>query len=202
MMSSRRQINTIYGGNVSWNAGFDYSAALNRLPEKKLIETLYRRAGLSLSDDLRRLAKAPRISEEAPALKAITEQQYFGNLSIPVISMQGIGDQISVPAAADALEKGVKAAGKSNLLRLTYTATAGHCTFSVSETAAAVDVMKQRLETGKWPDTSPTAMNALAQSIVTGAPARFIDFRPDPFVRFLTPGEFARRANAVGSNGK
>jgi pimeloyl-ACP methyl ester carboxylesterase len=202
MMSSRRQINVAYGGNISWNVGYDYTAALNKLPEKKLVQTLYRRAGLSLSADLKTLAKASRISEESSALKAITEQQYFGNLSIPAISMQGIGDQISVPAAVDALAKGAKAAGKSDLLRLTFTETAGHCAFSPAETAAMVDVMRQRLETGKWPDTSPAAMNALARSIAAAAPARFIEYRPDPFLRFLTPGEFYRRSGGTEANKK
>jgi pimeloyl-ACP methyl ester carboxylesterase len=194
MMSSRRQIAVAYGGNVSWNTGYDYTAALNKLPEKKLVEALYRNAGLSLSADLKALAKAPRISEQAPALKAIAEQQYFGDLSIPVISMQGVGDQISAPAAVDAIEKGAKAAGKADLLRQVFTETAGHCTFSPAETAAVVEVMKQRLATGRWPDTSPAAMNALAKSIAPAAPTRFISYRADPFVRLLTPDEFAQRA--------
>jgi pimeloyl-ACP methyl ester carboxylesterase len=195
MMSSRHQIGVVSGGNISWNVGYDYAAALDKLPEKKLVQTLYRRAGLSLAADLSALAKAPRISEDPSALRAMAEQQYFGDLTIPVISMQGVGDEISAPAAADAIARGAKAAGKSDLLRQTFTETAGHCTFSPAETAAVVEVMKERLETGKWPDTSPAAMKARALAIVPTGPARFISYSPDPFLRFLTPREFETRAD-------
>ncbi|HXC60374.1 MAG TPA: hypothetical protein VN645_13755 [Steroidobacteraceae bacterium] len=198
-MSSRRQINALYGGNISWNTGVDYKAELNRLPEKKLVEALYRRAKLDLAADLMALAEAPRISEQATALQAIAEQQYSGDLTIPVISLQGIGDPISASDAMDAIVKGAKAAGKQTLLRTAFTETAGHCTFSSAEIAAVVDVVKQRLDSGHWPDTSPASLNALARRIAPDAPARFIDYRPNPFPRLLTPQEFKRRAAGAAS---
>lgn len=196
-MSSRRQINTLYGGNISWNAGVDYRALLNALPEKKLVEALYQRAGLDLQADLQRLAHAPRINEQPAALKAIAAQQYFGDLSIPVIAMQGIGDPISASDAMSAITRGAQAAGKSQLLRTAFTETAGHCTFSAGEIAAVVDVVKQRLDTGRWPDVSPAALNALALRLSPQSAARFIAYTPNPFLRTLTPREFARRS---GSN--
>jgi len=194
MMSSRRQINTLFGGNISWNTGVDYKAELARLPEKKLIEALYKAAKLDLAADLKALAQAPRISEQAVALQAIAEQQYFGDLSIPVISMQGIGDPISASDAMDAISKGARAAGKQDLLRTVFTETAGHCTFSPGEIAAVVDVVKQRLDSGRWPETTPASLNTLARRIAPAAAARFIEYRPNPFLRELTPQEFARRA--------
>jgi pimeloyl-ACP methyl ester carboxylesterase len=196
MMSSRRQINTLYGGNISWNTGVDYKAALSKLPEKKLVESLYKRAKLNLAADLKALAKAPRISEQAVALRNISEQQYFGDLSVPVISMQGIGDPISASDAMSALNKGARAAGKQDLLRMVYTETAGHCTFSPGEIAAVVDVVKQRLDSGRWPDTAPASMNSLARTAAPAAPARFIEYQANPFLRELTPKEFARRSEA------
>ena len=195
-MSSRRQINTLFGGNISWNTGVDYKAQLNKLPEKKLVEALYRNAKLDLAADLKSLARAPRISEQAVALRAISEQQYFGDLSIPVFSMQGIGDPISASDAMDAISKGARAAGKQQLLRTAFTETAGHCTFSAGEIAAVVDVVKQRLDSGRWPDTSPASLNALAKQIAPAAPARFIPYQANPFLRVLTPKEFSRRAAA------
>lgn len=195
-MSSRRQINTLFGGNISWNTGVDYKAALDRLPEKQLVQALYRRAKLNLARDLATLAKAPRISEQPAALRAIAEQQYFGDLSVPVISMQGLGDPISASDAMDAITRGARAAGKQELLRTVYAETAGHCTFSPGEIAAVVDVVRQRVETGRWPDTAPASMNGLAAGIAPNAPARFISYQPNPFLRFLTPEEFSRRAAA------
>ncbi len=199
-MSSRRQINTLYGGNISWNTGIDYRAALNRLPEKKLVEGLYRRAGLDLAADLASLARAPRVSEQPEALRAIAEQQYFGDLSIPVISLQGIGDPISASDAMDAISRGARSAGKAPLLRTVFTETAGHCTFSPGEIAAVVDVVKQRLDTGRWPDTSPASLNALSKRLAPAEPARFIDFKPNVFTRLLTPQEFERRAAGAGKD--
>lgn len=195
-MSSRRQINTLFGGNISWNAGVDYRALLNRLPEKRLIAALYERAHLDLQADLQRLAGAPRISEQPAALKAIAEQQYFGDLAIPVITMQGIGDPISASDAMGAITRGAQAAGKAHLLRTAFTETAGHCMFSPGEIAAVVDVVKQRLDTGRWPRVTPAALNALAKRIAPQSPARFIDYAPSPFLRTLTPREFALRSGS------
>ncbi len=198
MMSSRRQINTLFGGNISWNTGVDYKAALAKLPERKLVEALYKRANLNLAADLKVLAQAPRISEHATALQAISEQQYFGDLSIPVISMQGIGDPISASDAMEAISRGARAAGKEQSLRTVFTETAGHCTFSSGEIAAVLDVMRQRLESGRWPETSPASLNALAKGISPAAPARFIEYKPNPFLRVLTPQEFANRSAGTG----
>jgi len=197
-MSSRRQINTLYGGNISWNTGVDYKSALDKLPEKKLVAALYRSAGLDLAADLKTLARAPRVSEQPAALRAISDQQYFGDLSVPVLSMQGIGDPISSSDAMDAISRGARAAGKQDMLRTVFTETAGHCTFSPGEIAAAVDALKQRLDSGRWPATDPASMNALAMRIAPAAAARFIPYRPNTFLRFLTPAEFSRRAGGSG----
>src|SRR5690606_24983794 len=133
---------------------------LAKLPEKKLVAALYRSAGLDLAADLKTLARAPRVSEQPAALRAIADQQYFGDLSVPVLSMQGIGDPISSSDAMDAISRGARAAGKQDMLRTVFTETAGHCTFSPGEIAAAVDALKQRLDSGRWPDTDPASMNA------------------------------------------
>jgi hypothetical protein len=37
-------------------------------------------------------------------------------------------------------------------------------------------------------------MNTLAKCIVPAAQARFIDCKPNPFLRVLTPQEFSKRA--------
>ena len=40
--------------------------------------------------------------------------------------------------------------GTASLLRRTFVARAGHCTFTPAETIAAVETLLARLETGKW----------------------------------------------------
>ena len=111
--------------------------------------------------------------------------------------MQGIGDPLSASDAMEAISTGAKAAGKQEMLRTVYTETAGHCTFSLGEIAAVVDVVKQRLDSGRWPETAPASMNTLARSVAPSAPARFIDYKPNTFLRPLTPQEFSQRASGT-----
>jgi pimeloyl-ACP methyl ester carboxylesterase len=195
-MSSRRQLNGLAGGNISWNVGVDYAAALNRLPEKGLVEKLYHRAGMSLAADMGTLAKAPRIAPNPKALRYLEPQQYTGDLRIPVVAMHAIGDQIAPVAGAQALAMGARAAGRTALLRQVYTETAGHCTFSPAEVAATVETMKIRLETGKWPATTAAAMKARGLAAAAKEPARFIDYRSAPYLRTLSARELAEIEDA------
>ena len=102
---------------------------------------------------------------------------------MPVLTVNGVGDNISPVAGQQAYEAAVRAAGRSEMLRQVYTNKAGHCGFSAAEGVAAVETLMARLKTGQWGDsTNPYTMNALAQSLNLGA-ARFIPYVPDTFVR-------------------
>lgn len=56
------------GGIFSWNIGVDYRAQLRRSGRWATVATLYRQAGLNLSADFDRLAKAPRIAADPRAI--------------------------------------------------------------------------------------------------------------------------------------
>jgi pimeloyl-ACP methyl ester carboxylesterase len=199
-MSSRRQITTLAGGNVSWTTGVDYRAALARLPERSLVAALYRQAGLSLDRDLDALARAPRIAASPKAIGYLAPQVFDGDLKVPVLTLNATGDQIASVAATEAYAAQVRAAGRGAMLRQVYTESAGHCAFSPAEVAAAADTLKARLETGKWPDTSPPAMSARAKAIGAG-PVRFVAYQPDPFLRPFSVAD-SRRVKREADRGE
>ncbi|MFD9701814.1 alpha/beta hydrolase family protein [Lentzea sp. NPDC059081] len=179
-MSSRRAIEQVTGGNPSWNTGVDYGRQLlSAEPEHQLaVLRLYAEAGLDLGADLRRLAAAPRIAADPAAVATFARGIVFtGDVRVPVLTVNGTGDQISTVAQQQSYEDLARRAGHGGLVRQTYVRTAGHCTFTVGEQVAAIDQMWQRLRTGRWPDVSPRAMNGLAGD------GRYVAFTPPRFNR-------------------
>jgi pimeloyl-ACP methyl ester carboxylesterase len=182
-MSSRNEIERRSGGNISTNAGIDYARQLAQVSGSDLVRELYRQAGLDLAADLEALRKAPRVTADEKAVRWTAPGMWDGKLAMPVLTVNGVGDNISPVSGQQAYEAAVRAAGKSEMLRQVYTNTAGHCGFSAAESVAAVETLMARLKTGQWGDsTNPYTMNALAQSLNLGA-ARFIPYVPDTFVR-------------------
>lgn len=182
-MSSRNEINRRAGGNISWNLGVDYAAILDQVANSDVVHAMYERAGISLAEDLEKLRTAERFVADPDAIRWARVQIPSEPLQVPVITLNGIGDQISPVAGQQAYEAAV---GSMNL-RQTYLQIAGHCGFNAREVVAAVEVLQQRATTGQWPDTTPAAMNALAASVpLTGTP-RFIEYQPDTFARPYTP---------------
>jgi pimeloyl-ACP methyl ester carboxylesterase len=182
-MSSRNEIERRSGGNISTNAGIDYARQLAQVSGSDLVRELYRQAGLDLAADLEALRKAPRVTADEKAVRWTAPATWDGKLAMPVLTVNGVGDNISPVSGQQAYEAAVRAAGRSEMLRQVYTNTAGHCGFSPAEGVAAVETLMARLKTGQWGDsTNPYTMNALAQSLNLGA-ARFIPYVPDTFVR-------------------
>ncbi len=186
-MSSRRQIEQLSGGNPSWNTGVDYADQFRsaRPENQRAVRELYQQAGLDLHADLALLNRAPRISANPAAVDYLTRGIVFtGDLRIPVLTVNAIGDQISTVAQQQSFESIVRAEGNGRLLRQTYVESAGHCGFSAPEQTAAIQTMLQRLRAGHWPDTNAGAMNRRAVAVDPGAPApRYIAFDPERFNR-------------------
>jgi pimeloyl-ACP methyl ester carboxylesterase len=186
-LSSRARIESLAGGNISANEGVDYAALYQAVDSDGMVATLYREAGLDLQADLAALARAPRVKADAAALKYVASGVFTGQLQMPVVTLNGIGDPISAVASQQAFQAQVEQAGKGAQLRQLYTASAGHCGFTPGETVAAVGVLKQRLDTGAWPATGAAALNGAARGT-----ARFIDYQPARFLRPFTPADMAR----------
>ncbi len=185
-MSSRNELERRSGGNISSNVGVDYGEILARVANSEIVRQLYREANLSLDDDLRTLAKSPRYKADPKAIAWTEDGIFDGELEVPVLTVNNIGDNISTVAGQAAYQEAVDRAGASRMLRQTYVESAGHCGFSAAETIAAVETLQSRLLTKRWDDAdNPHKLNALARSLNLGA-ARFISYTPDEFARPFT----------------
>ncbi len=176
----RYGVEIVAGGNFSWNHDVDYADLLSRSGMSPMVAALYRKAGATLEADLQILAKASRISA-TPAAVAAAEQttSYSGRIGGPVMVVDNIGDPVDADAYKRAYERTVSNAGNGALLRLTWVRSARHANQSPLERLAGFSKLIERLDTGRWPDTSPDAMNARAQEIrrastIDLGPARFI----------------------------
>jgi len=185
-MSSRNELERRSGGNISSNAGVDYGEILSRVANSDIVRQLYREASLNLDDDLRTLAKSPRYTADPQAIVWVEAGVFDGELEVPVLTVNNIGDNISAVSAQTAYQHAVDRTGASQMLRQTYVESAGHCGFSAAEAIAAVETLRDRLTTGRWDDAdNPHKLNALARSLNLGA-ARFIHYEPAELARPFT----------------
>jgi pimeloyl-ACP methyl ester carboxylesterase len=193
--SWRQEAESRAGGNPSWNTGVDYTAMLHRSPVYKEVTELYKEAGLSLRADLAALNRAPRIAADPAAVGWMRRTSTFtGRLSDPQLNIHTTGDALIPVQAESAYRRAATAAGSSALLRQTYVDGPGHCTFTKGETLAAVHALEHRLTTGRW-QTSPDALNSLAQQEDPSTEARYTRYRPTAYPRpydLAHPGD-ARR---------
>ena len=185
----RYNIEQTAGGVFSWNDGVDYGALLSRSRLRPAVVALYAKAGANLDADLRTLAAAPRISA-SPAAVAKAEQTmtYTGKLPSPVLVVDNIGDPFDVEAFDQGYEQAVAATGAGALLRTTWVRSSRHSTQSALERLAGFTALIERLDSGRWPDTSPAAMNARAAALMSKTsidlgPSRFIPYQPPQLLR-------------------
>lgn len=182
----RRRLEEPAGGGTSWNTGVSYAAMYDKrvsAADRKTIETLYREAGVSLKEDLRALDQAPRVApEKGPAEFVHKIYPFDGKISIPMLTISSTGDPYVWSSIDSAYAAAIRGAGRVELLRSAYVHSAGHCAFTQGEQTAAYQVLLERLDTGRWPETSPTAMNARASALDLGA-ARFWEYTPPALER-------------------
>jgi pimeloyl-ACP methyl ester carboxylesterase len=174
----RAPIEAYAGGVVSWNEGIDYTEMLVRSGRFDFVKAMYKKAGLDLMKDLRALAKTPRIAADPAAVaKAEKVMSYTGEIYGPVINVDDIGDPVDSPGMKLAYKQTLERAGNGKLFRLVWVKRPAHGGQSDLEKITAFITLINRLDNGKWGDTSPEAMNALAQEIAA-QPNPFTDLSP------------------------
>jgi hypothetical protein len=185
----RYGVEVVAGGVYSWNHGVDYADLLAKSGMSPFVRALYAKAGADMEADLRKLATAPRVSA-VPAAVAKAEQTttYTGRISGPVMNVDNIADPVDADAYKRAYQDLVTRAGKGELMRLAWVRSARHSNQSARERLAGFTALVERLDTGRWPDASPEAMNARAQRLrsanaVDLGPSRFIAHTPPPMLR-------------------
>ncbi len=165
--------------------------------DRNEVVALYKQAGINLNQDLKTLKAAPRISSDALAENYLNQFITFnGELNIPVLTMHTTGDGLVVNEDEQAYEKVVDSSGEARLLQQVFVHRAGHCAFTPAETLTAFQTLIQRLDSGRWEDsTNPDLMNQevtslgpnlnvfLAGSTLTPTPPAFLHFEPTLFLR-------------------
>jgi pimeloyl-ACP methyl ester carboxylesterase len=182
--TSLRQAVESLAGNPSWNTGIDYAQLLAAAgaPARDTVTALYEQAGLDLSRDLARVNAAPRIAADRAAVDYGRESSFDGRLAKPLLYMTTTGDPLMPVSNARPLETAARVAGTDALLRMLYVEAPGHCAFSTAEIGAALATMCERIDTGRWPATTPQAMNIRGASLAASA-TRFVDHDPGPGYR-------------------
>ncbi len=156
------------GGNPSWNTGVNFAAQLRKSADYSEVVHLYKAAGLHLASDLRTLDKATRISADPKAVGYLARNISFnGKISVPVLTLHTTGDGLVVPENEQAYSAVVAQAGNSRLLRQEFVGRAGHCAFTPAETIAAVQVLLNRVQTGRWDARAlrPASLNTAAVAL-------------------------------------
>ncbi len=183
-------------GNPSSNTDVDYRALLARSINGAEVAALYDQAGLDLDFDLQVLQDTVRIDADAPALHYLETNIIFdGQIGIPVLAMHTKGDGLVLVQNESAYNKVVSEAGNSDFLRQIFVHRAGHCTFTPAETAAALQLLLNRLNSGVWAPLDANVLNATALSLgpifnllatpfgVFSVPPDYFDFSPSPYLR-------------------
>src|SRR5713101_1807506 len=191
----RAELEQRAAGNPSWNTAVDYAHQLAISADRAEVAALYQAAGLDLAADLRALNTGTRIAADPTAAAYLKRNISFdGNINAPLLTMHTTGDGLVVVQNEAAYADAVKGAGKQDLLRQVFVHRAGHCAFSYAETVVLIQQMLQRLDTGRWDDTSlqAAALNAGAQALgdkyneVGGffiTPPAFTTFAPSSYPR-------------------
>jgi pimeloyl-ACP methyl ester carboxylesterase len=183
----RAELEARAGGNPSTNVGVDYHKQFNRSVDRDEVRALYQQAGLNLDDDLELLNNSARVAAN-PASVAYLDQNisFNGRIGIPVLTMHTKGDGLVVVEDEQAYAQTVRQAGRQSLLRETFVHRAGHCAFTPAETIAVLQVLLNRLDTGRWQGTGPDDLNNAAAALgstLNVAPPSFFQFQPPPFLR-------------------
>lgn len=152
------------GGAFSWNTGVDYARQLARSGRRPFVEAMYRKAGLSLTRDLAALARAPRISAKASAVRYMLENYTpTARPRVPLVSLQAVGDGLTSPS----LQRAYADAAPPAMMQALWHKGAGHCRLPAEQVLAAIAHLEARLASGKW----------------SARPAQFVDHTPPPMLR-------------------
>lgn len=195
---ARADLERTAGGNATSKVRVDYRRQLARSSIERIVRRAYRTAGLKLRDDLARLEAAPRIAADPKAVAFMRRHGIpTGQTPVPVITMHTIGDGGAVPDQENWYADQVRRAGTSRRLRQLYVDRGGHCSFSAADEIVMLRTLFERIESGRWPSTSPRRLNEQVAQIGAGYQlvldlGTFVDAPMRPaFTRFAPP-EFQR----------
>jgi hypothetical protein len=161
--AARKNIEERAGGNPMWNTGVDYRELYARSTMKTLVEKAYAAAGADLSADLDLLNGGERIEADPAATRYLIRTGGFPGLTpVPVVTVHTTLDGAAPVEHDRAYADRVAIVGTPANLKQLHVARGFTCTFSPGDVITAFDVLRERVETGAWGDTSPETLNAKA----------------------------------------
>ncbi len=92
-----------------------------------------------------------------------------------------------LPAIVEGYDAAVKTLGYGDLYRTAFVHAAGHCNFTPGEVAAGIETLMQRLDNGGWGDTSPSALNELANRLDPSTGGHFFKYDQVKYNRAWLP---------------
>lgn len=180
------------GGNPSSNVGVDYRHQLARSGLRAQVVEAYRAAGLDLAADVDRLNAAPRIAADPAAVDFMLRTSVpTGDIAVPVVTLHSVGDGGAPPDQERWYGHQVRRHGGGGLIRQLYVERGQHCSFSAADEVVALQAVLERIDTGRWPSTSPHRSN---EAVAAFEPAYQVvtDLSTWPFPRAVMPPAFVR----------
>lgn len=167
---------------------------------RRATEIIYARANLNLAADLRAIDASPRVGLDRDNLRRGVLAR--GVPGIPVFRVENLGDQTAPPSLSKLYDMLIAFNGLNGLYRTAHVDNSGHCYFKPSQSLAAINVMRERLETGSWPSTDAAALNARAGAN-DGDGVIFVDAGPTshpPFWRLNRSTDLFQRATFANTS--
>lgn len=169
-------------GQLRFNTAVDYKVSYENGNSfyKKAVEKLYKQANVNLEDELEKINAFPRVKADPLALKwwSAPGRTHIGEPKVPLLRINTSGDGLVYSSMAQGYGELVEAKGYSKLFRQAYVESWGHCSFTLAEWLAAIETMRQRIESGVWPGTESESLNKLAKKMDDNSNARFFEHQP------------------------
>lgn len=167
-------------GRYIGNEGIDYAWYYDNIDPayKRVVESLYREAGLDIRADIERINREPRVATDSKDVAAKMDHPSRtprGTPRIPLFRMDNVADSGNPTTAMRAYSDLVRWNGLDSLYRASVVGRGGHAHCTPAEKVAAIKIVEHRLDTGEWPDTDADSLNAFAASLDLGA-SHFIDY--------------------------
>jgi hypothetical protein len=157
--SARPDVERRAGGNPSWNTGIDYRHQLAISGQLDTVRQAYAAAGGDLEADLAALNNAPRIAADPRAVAYMYRYtKVRGTTPTPVVTLHNPADG---GAVADQVGWYAEHTDGRQVRHL-WSERGNHCAFSAADEVTALRVLERRIDTGRWSDTRPNTLNAVA----------------------------------------
>jgi hypothetical protein len=159
------------------------------------VRRAYRAAGLDLDADLAALDAGERVTADPAAVEFMMDTSVpTGELEDPIVTLHSVGDGGAVPDQERWYADQLRRQGNGDLARQLFVERGSHCSTSAADEVTALQALLERIDTGRWPNTSPRRLNAEVAEfapeyqVVTDF-STFVDRAemPPAFVRWTPP---------------